>query len=82
MDRCLGIIRGGVVKRIRSAEWQQHCRAQRIEVHKIAQHENGQDNVDLFVPNCEVKRATQVIPQTINKTLPAFPVDLTKKVVL
>jgi hypothetical protein len=34
------------------------------------------------MPDCEVKRAAQIIPQTINKTLCAFPIDLTKEVVL
>ncbi len=38
--------------------------------------------MDLLVLDHEVRRATQVILQTINKTLRAFPSDLTKEVVM
>ncbi len=82
MDRCLGIIHGGAIKKARAKEQQWHHWAQRREAHKIAQWENGQETMDLFVPYCEVRRATQVILQTIIKTFSTFINDLIKEIVL
>jgi hypothetical protein len=82
IDRCLSIIHGGVVEKARVEEQQWHSRTQKRKAHRIAQWENGQEIVDLFVPYREVRRATQVILQTINKTLSTFPSDFIKENVL
>ncbi len=69
------------------AKRQQHVRPQRKNAQKTYWRENAilanvEEIMDLYVPNCDIKRATKVLLEVIKNTLSAFSSILTKKVIL